>query len=915
MDPLSKLPPECLHLIINHLAYEEPPPHANHSNSTHLASLLQTNKYLASVTLPYLYSNPYDLSFHESGKYYFNADKSGFVLARMLLSRPAVINTLPDILAVAMKAAASYIAYEDDPFAYYYIQLEDNDDDEEEEEEDTEDSTDEDTDEDVSEDAEEDVEEGVEDEDIEVDAEVNVEEEGEDVEDDSEPDADEEEREEKVEDSENDNDEYYKDDGSNSPDPYDEDDIKPDTPSSLDYFSQMRHLTLSKWQIDIEHIWPNGNGRTRGATKFKDFIKENKIEQQRSTFFKSNLRDHYHDLLYQEAMWALGNPILEQLQSMYIPVCDIHRYLDVISRLGKLETVEFVMWDPFDYPTSTGATSLPNITEAVEDYKRQLLRTMVDFVKEHARLFPGCLKTTTFHNDGFWRKIPSHRKQEIQFEIFEMLPPLPGIKVLKEIDLVQCLAHTLSVNLERVEKIAPEQTPLLWLERPEEAQHLLKRCQSLQSLESIDLPAGCFKWAVEKRRRMINPSGDTTITINNTNSKIKPPTQATSILADDLPPLSNVSLWDRTSTFTDDLNDIAFAFSPTLKQITVQPTTTHTPAVLRQMTYGRGWINLPLLTHLSLDTGYDRLVIDRELLTHCPNVVTVMLRDHTTEYRCQDIVPCSPALLVKVDKLHMIGWSALTFHPATLHLTPELTELRIMMCRFSTNRHYIPPLEELTRSYGAHQETAEESSEESAPGIIRPFWSWDWHLPMLTNLNLSGEFAFCFQFRMLLGCPSLHTLYLDMCSSDEQHVRVLSLQELFFPRTTNVDPTAEPLWTVEPIVAPSLRKLTMLGHWVVSDEVMMTFLKFVFPELESLREELWSGYTLALLVGMFRILPIKLKRVKLDVPDLSPEELPGLGLWRYYGGRVVDSPGPIVSIGGTSLNGYRPESHYIVLRL
>ncbi|KAG0200848.1 hypothetical protein BGX33_010742 [Mortierella sp. NVP41] len=50
MDPLSKLPLECLQLILRILDKEY-----NHSS---LAALLSANKYIASVTLPYLYRRP-----------------------------------------------------------------------------------------------------------------------------------------------------------------------------------------------------------------------------------------------------------------------------------------------------------------------------------------------------------------------------------------------------------------------------------------------------------------------------------------------------------------------------------------------------------------------------------------------------------------------------------------------------------------------------------------------------------------------------------------------------------------------------------------------------------------------------------------------------------------------------------------
>jgi hypothetical protein len=87
---------------------------------------------------------------------------------------------------------------------------------------------------------------------------------------------------------------------------------------------------------------------------------------------------------------------------MYVLIYDIHHYLGVIGRLAKLESVEFVAWEPFDYPASVGAASSPDSDEAKD------------------------------------------------------MPPLSGVTVLEELNLLQCLAHPLSANLNRVKSIAPE---------------------------------------------------------------------------------------------------------------------------------------------------------------------------------------------------------------------------------------------------------------------------------------------------------------------------------------------------------------------------------------------------------------------------------------------------------------------------
>ncbi|KAF9312416.1 hypothetical protein BG003_006298 [Podila horticola] len=58
--------------------------------------------------------------------------------------------------------------------------------------------------------------------------------------------------------------------------------------------------------------------------------------------------------------------------------------------------------------------------------------------------------------------------------------------------------------------------------------------------------------------------------------------------------------------------------------------------------------------------------------------------------------------------------------------------------------------------------------------IRRPKWTWDWHLGNLSSLELTVEFAFQFQFRMLQGTPNLRDLYLSIYSTAHSVERVLT---------------------------------------------------------------------------------------------------------------------------------------------
>ncbi|KAF9307812.1 hypothetical protein BG003_000169 [Podila horticola] len=46
-------------------------------------------------------------------------------------------------------------------------------------------------------------------------------------------------------------------------------------------------------------------------------------------------------IVYYELCWAIARPVLEQLESLTIPVIDMRRYLDAVHRLGRLRQVRF----------------------------------------------------------------------------------------------------------------------------------------------------------------------------------------------------------------------------------------------------------------------------------------------------------------------------------------------------------------------------------------------------------------------------------------------------------------------------------------------------------------------------------------------------------------------------------------------
>ncbi|KAF9092520.1 hypothetical protein BGX29_010420, partial [Mortierella sp. GBA35] len=241
MDPLSQLPTECLEHIIRILALAD------------CVSLLQVNKFIASVTLPYLYTDPFQKDFHirkDALSQTIDPRESVDPLVGVLLDRCRTeVAEFPEVLSVAYEL--------------------------------------------------------------------------------------------------------------------DTDSKTTQIAGSLDYMSHIRHLTLGQWAIAQSSIWPSPNlASTISTSKLPAYIQgqdfQNTYCANRLLSLYANQLDPFstsstllslqlRTALVKEVNWALASPILDQLQSLTIPVSDIKRYLDVVDRLKDLEHVHFCLDEMLDY--------------------------------------------------------------------------------------------------------------------------------------------------------------------------------------------------------------------------------------------------------------------------------------------------------------------------------------------------------------------------------------------------------------------------------------------------------------------------------------------------------------------------------------------------------------------------------------
>ncbi|OAQ32629.1 hypothetical protein K457DRAFT_123261 [Linnemannia elongata AG-77] len=426
---------------------------------------------------------------------------------------------------------------------------------------------------------------------------------------------------------------------------------------------------------------------------------------------------HLHRvILLREATWALASLILDQLESLTLPLSDIGRYRAVIERFGRLERLCFfqdevyVSGGRYNYP--------PSIMRG-----DAAMQAMVQFVKEHVRLFPGRLKTVTSHTFTWATYIRHYFPEGIQLQIYRALPHPSNQALLNKDNYLPTLAHVRTVDLGLVQDIVDGGTSNEWLKKVVLAEpRFLQRCRRLRSISLNSLGEGSFDWAV-KERRSLDGFGFVTVegTVDAGDSDDHNNDEGLGLVGlswkdggsslefhprqqnhGRLVPLESMNLKD--PSFDREIDDIAFAFSSTLRSLTagwpiarnfVTPAGFHRPF----LRVGRGWVDMRL-RFLKIDAYRFHLMLDLFMFSQCPELVHVNLSDNTSSYHCHEIPLSLPAQLNNLETLELRGLPALSFHPATLATTTKLRELRLTLNHRIQRSLFIPPVEELLSFYG-----------------------------------------------------------------------------------------------------------------------------------------------------------------------------------------------------------------------
>ncbi|KAK5821560.1 hypothetical protein F5H01DRAFT_403449 [Linnemannia elongata] len=694
------------------------------------------------------------------------------------------------------------------------------------------------------------------------------------------------------------------------------------TGSSLDYLAHIRHLnieagaSLELTSAGVTNSLPPHQLAYIQSDEFNRLYQSNPFAPDYFQYYDDEhcniMQKYYEVLLHQETVWCMAYPILEQLQSFTIPYMpSIKHYLKVVGRFKSLEEVRFNMNEMFEDPyyfEMSPETRRPHNDLVIQD--------MMRFFQEHVRLFEGRLKCV--HRLGEYSMEWDDPHDTTLMDITRLLPPLKKPTRLDAKNWQRYLTHRHSTDLTHVWEFDSGDMPDSWEDTVCNSQPFFQACRSLRILKISTRRTGLFKWAVQEKRDSEWNSGSTAVGIGSSQRGAlawkEPLTSAHRIHGP--VPLERAEIVQFSVSNADDIDDVVFAFSSTLKTLDVCLRDQALAPLPKSIYVGQGWVHLSALTTLRLISDSDRLVLDPMLLRHCPNLTSAQMKDRTMRYPCRDIVPCAAAHLARLYSLDLSGWPALTFDPATLSSTTILTSL-IMSSQswagsFSSSQGFIPPVGELNRSYGTRTGPAT-AAVDSAPRIIRPRWTWDWQLPFLTKLHLASEFAFLFEFRMLLGCPALESLSLDILSTAaDEHTRVISETDLFVPtNSNNSNSCLSPLQATSSFIrAPLVSQLTLHGEWVIGESAIPWFLTETFPSVTYLRMTGWrETRPVETLFRLLRNLPSGFDESSLQVgisPIYSPEDIARLGL--------VDSSSEDEDVLAVDLEMYRSRSTYHILR-
>ncbi|KAF9546215.1 hypothetical protein EC957_009954 [Mortierella hygrophila] len=628
-------------------------------------------------------------------------------------------------------------------------------------------------------------------------------------------------------------------------------------PPSIDYLAFLKRLRVNYYTQGDDEFQPNllkychGLDPEQRANSRHAALLEDMASQR---FLRIRVARRTKDILSMDLTWALCNERLEQLQNLTIYLEEMERYLAVVDRLLVLSRVCF----------EQGAEE--EFTARSDEEKQRMWQRMVLFVERHTDLF-GTLREIDY---------PAC-PQSIRWSLWRALPVVLDPREIDATNWLRFHAQTDRTRLDHVTSIhIPAGCfPFLedYLETMKQSEPYLQRCRRLQAYEMPFLGASVdsFEWAVKEK-----------LEAGYTRSDPNVPTPS-------LPSMSSLSLSNRPShcsramikhikvqadveVLDDWLEDVVFAFSESLETLSTRDDVSNPQ--LRSTLITR-W-NLPRLRQLEMQRRPRSLRFDTGMLVHSPLLEELVLKDHMIyldDFDWDAVVLQEPLRLPKLRILRLKGIPAITFHPHSFLTNcsadgqddkgdgdedfPGMPNLHTLSLNVNGSMdsmpNYAPSQLEFpnpSRSMVPREKGEGEWTVPTSWSLLRDrsFWDWTWNLPLLTVLELRGEFGLYFDLAMLKRTPALEVLCLDIWSRFlplSAQTRTLDLSELAVTQEQDGEAAvAGNDKQQDLLLLPRLTHLHLEGPWVINGPTLKTLFTRVMPNLVCISERGCKGFNL-----------------------------------------------------------------------
>jgi hypothetical protein len=279
--------------------------------------------------------------------------------------------------------------------------------------------------------------------------------------------------------------------------------------------------------------------------------------------------------VHRQLTWTLCQIYPQGVEELSIPLNDIDRYIDHVHQFASLSKVIFTLEQTVydSRPTCIHVTIYESRhRRQLGDERDRLFRDMVRFVRQHTSIHTDVLRRVEIPSPFFLPKTSQNSPVDVWFEILSFLPPPQNPRSIDHRNWCEIVARLSSADLSHVKSInliyfkdpayAAKTLTLLSNQPP-----FLPRCRALEKLEMETLGPDMFHWAVLEKKQKDEEKKQESIVGRHLSSwqcghyNTLVPLQFGSIIHGT--PLEPVQ----------EVNDIAFAFSDSLEELTVSDKT------------------------------------------------------------------------------------------------------------------------------------------------------------------------------------------------------------------------------------------------------------------------------------------------------------------------------------------------------